>query len=177
MSAPLSVSPSSDGVSRTATAPGPNDFDGEAEAGEFVGARHQAIHVALVEFHDVRDQQYLPFDAGLFQRRLHALVDEALMSGVLIHDDDAVAGLRHDIGLVKLGAGRAKRAVDKVGIGLVHAGADVRRGSTDVETCLGVASIDSWSDAIVIGRCGIAVDALHGFSQSAACRVRRNARA
>ncbi len=45
----------------------------------------------------------------LAMRALHALIDEALMRGVLIDDDDAVGGLRDDIGLVQLRA-RERRA-------------------------------------------------------------------
>ncbi len=37
------------------------------------------------------------------------------MRGVLVDDDQAVAGLRHDIGLVHLRARRAERAVDQLG--------------------------------------------------------------
>ena len=46
---------------------------------------------------------------------LQALVDEALVGGVLVDDDDAVPGLGDDVGLVELRAGRAERMVDRLG--------------------------------------------------------------
>ena len=55
---------------------------------------------------------------------LQPLIDEALVGGVLVDDDDAVARLRHNIGLVDLRARCAKRGV-AVGDGrlrLVRAG-------------------------------------------------------
>ncbi len=36
------------------------------------------------------------------------------MGGVLIHDDEAVAGLRDDVGLVHLRAGGAERAIEQI---------------------------------------------------------------
>ena len=56
------------------------------------------------------------------------------MGGVLVDDDQAVAGLRHDIGLVDLRARGAERAVEQIGGGLrleAHIGgrrADVEGG-------------------------------------------------
>ncbi len=56
------------------------------------------------------------------------------MRGVLVHHDQAVAGLRHDIGLVDLRPRRAERAVEQVGGGLrleAHVGgrrADIEGG-------------------------------------------------
>ncbi len=67
------------------------------------------LHVGLVELDDLGDQQDLPRHACPLQRRLHALVDDALMRGVLVDDHDAVARLRHDVRLVQL---RARRRAD-----------------------------------------------------------------
>ena len=48
------------------------------------------------------------------ERGLEALVDDALVRGVLVDDDEAVAGLRHDIGLMQLRARGAERTVDQI---------------------------------------------------------------
>ena len=132
-SAPASISPSSDGVSRTATAPGPNGSIDEAVARKLLGAREQALDVGLVELDDLGDQQDLARDAGLLQRRLQPLVDEALVRGVLVDDDDAVAGLRDDIGLVHLRARGAERPVEQVGRRLGDLDARVGRRAADIE--------------------------------------------
>ena len=117
-SARASISPSSAGVSRTATAPGPERLEHQAERGKLAGARGQALDVGLVELDDLGDQQDLARDAGLVERGLHALVDEALVRGVLVDDDEAVARLRHDVGLVQLRARGAERPVEQIGRGL-----------------------------------------------------------
>ena len=57
---------------------------------------------------------------------LQALVDEALVGGVLVDDDDAVLRLRDDVGAVDLRPRRAERGVG--GLGLPEEGAHVRRG-------------------------------------------------
>src|SRR5438270_639866 len=72
-------------------------LDGKAEAQELRGARDEPLDVGLIEFDDVRNQQDLPADAGAVERRLETLVDDALVGGVLIDDDEAVAGLRDDV--------------------------------------------------------------------------------
>ncbi len=92
---------------------GAERLDDEAEAREFLRARGKALDVGLVEFDDLRDEQDLPRDAGFVERRLHAFIDEALVRRVLIDDDEAVARLRHDIGLVHLRARRAERPVEQ----------------------------------------------------------------
>ena len=43
------------------------------------------------------------------------------MRGVLVDDDDAVARLRHDVGLVHLRARRAERPVEQIGARLGQA--------------------------------------------------------
>ena len=63
---------------------------------------------ALVQLDDFGNEERLALDAAIVERPLHALVDEALMRGVLIDDDDAVVGLRDDIGVVQLRAGDAQ---------------------------------------------------------------------
>ena len=66
------VSPSSAGVSRTATAPGPKASSTRPKRGEFIRRARQARRVALVELDDLRDQQALartpPFASAAFMR-------------------------------------------------------------------------------------------------------------
>ena len=77
------------------------------------GARGEPRGVGLVELDDLRNQQDLARDAGFFERRLHALIDDALVRRVLVDDDQAVARLRHDVSLVHLRARGAERALDQ----------------------------------------------------------------
>ena len=86
-------------------------FDHQAETGEFLGPRRQPRGIRLVEFDYFRDQQDLPCDSRLVDGRFHALVDDPLMRGVLVDNDQTVAGLRHDISLVQLRARRAEGPV------------------------------------------------------------------
>ena len=55
------------------------------------------------------------------------------MRGVLVDDDDAVARLRHDIGLVHLRARGAERPVEQFGRGLRDLDARIGGGRADVE--------------------------------------------
>ena len=78
------------GTSRTSTAPGPKRLDDEAELGERLGRAERGGPPDRVEIDDLRNQQDLARDAAARRARLQALVDEALMRGVLVDDDDAV---------------------------------------------------------------------------------------
>jgi len=89
-------------------------LDDEAVTRKLVRPREQAGDIGLVELDDFRDQEQLPRHAILFDRGFQPFIDDALMRGVLIDDDDSVAGLRDDIGFVQLrarrrAAGRAPR--------------------------------------------------------------------
>ena len=55
------------------------------------------------------------------------------MGGMLVDDDHAVARLRHDIGLVQLGARCAERPVDRRGRSFDRLSAHVRRRRADIE--------------------------------------------
>ena len=91
-------------------------------------AADEPIGGGALELDDLRYQQRLARDAARRQLMLHALVDETLMGGMLVDDDDAVGGLRHDVGLVQLGARRAERIVARRAIGgLWHRRARRRR--------------------------------------------------
>ena len=87
----------------------------EPEAGQLIGARCQPGSIGLIKLDDFRNQHDLAGDAGHFDRRLHSLIDDALMRGMLIDDDEPVAGLRHDIGLVDLRARSTQRPPDLLG--------------------------------------------------------------
>ena len=116
---------------------GAERLDGEAKALELVGARQQALDIGGVELDDFRDEQDLPGDALLVDSGLHALVNQPLVRRVLVDDDEAVAGLRHDVSVVHLGPGGAERTIQQVGRGLGHFNAGGRRGTADIEHGLG----------------------------------------
>jgi hypothetical protein len=78
------------------------------------GRRRRGGRPRRVELDDGGDEQGLAGDGALGQLRLHALHDEAFVGGVLVDDDDAVAGLGHDVGFVHLGPGGAQREVEGV---------------------------------------------------------------
>src|SRR6476660_9324172 len=48
-------------------------FDNQAKAGELFRASREPRSIALVEFHDLRNEQDLPCNAGFLDRGLHAL--------------------------------------------------------------------------------------------------------
>ena len=86
----------------------PEGLHHQTELGELLEARREAGRRLLVEVDDLGDQQALAGHAVLGQGLLHALVDQALMGGVLVDDDHAVVGLGDDIGGVELAARRAQ---------------------------------------------------------------------
>ena len=81
------VLPSSDGVSRTATAPGPKDSIASPNEASSSARAIELFDGRLVEFDDLRNQQDLPLHAVARQRRLQLFIDDALMGGVLIDHD------------------------------------------------------------------------------------------
>ena len=83
------------GVSRTITASGPKASITRPSSASSSGAGGNARDFGGIELHHFGNQQRLARDAAVCQRRLHALIDEPLMGGMLIDDDDAVGGLRH----------------------------------------------------------------------------------
>jgi len=60
------------------------------------------LGVLLGHLHHLGNEQKLPRDAASRKRRFQLLIDDALVSGVLIHEDDAIGGFRNDVGLVQL---------------------------------------------------------------------------
>ena len=70
---------------------GAEALDDQAERGEFVRMRVDQRRRVGIEIDDQRGQQRLALDAALPALALELLVDDALVRGVLIDDDDAVA--------------------------------------------------------------------------------------
>ena len=90
---------------------GAEAFADETPGRERIRRRVEPVAARAVEFDDVGHEQDLALDARFVALPLQALVDEALMRGMLVDDDDAVGRLRDDIGLVQLRARRAERCV------------------------------------------------------------------
>ena len=91
---------------------GAEAFDDEAELLERRRMFDQQRGGVGIEIDDDGAQQYLALDAVLGALALQAFIDDALMGGVLIDDDDAVARLRDDISVVHLRARRAERRLE-----------------------------------------------------------------
>ena len=129
---PALALPSSDGVSRTATAPGPKDSiasPNEASSSLRSNSRSTVASSISTISGISRICRCTPFFAS---EAFNLLVDDALMRGVLVHDNEAVAGLRDDIGFVNLRPRRAERPVEQIGRRLLLE-ANVRRRRADVE--------------------------------------------
>ena len=109
-----SVSPSRAGVSRTSTAPGPKGSTTRPSAASSLGAGADPLGLGGVELDHLGQQQGLARDAAVGHLGLHPLIDQALVGGVLVDDDHAVAGLGDDVGLVHLGPRGAERIVDGI---------------------------------------------------------------
>ena len=72
---------------------GTEGFDREPEARQFLGAVDQLLDGRLVQLDDFRDQQDLSLYAVLRQLRLQSLIDDALMRGMLVDEDETIARL------------------------------------------------------------------------------------
>ncbi len=81
----------------------------QAELGQLVRPRREARHRRFLELDHLGDQQALAGDAAIAERPLHPLIDQPLVGGVLVDDDDPVGGLGDDVGLVQLSPGGAER--------------------------------------------------------------------
>ncbi len=111
---------------------GAEGLDHQAQGLEFFGPCGDPLGLGGVEFDHFGQQQGLACDAAGRHLGLHALIDQALMGGVLVDDDHAIAGLGDDIGLVHLAAGRAERIVDGIEHRLRRLGDAGRRGGFTV---------------------------------------------
>ena len=93
---------------------GTESFDAEAEARQGYGFVEKQCHRIDRHLDHGRDQHQLAADPVLRPRSLQPLVDEPLVSRVLIHDDDPVLRLGQDIRLVELGASGAERGFGRL---------------------------------------------------------------
>ena len=105
-----SSAPSIAGVSVTATAPGPERLDDEPHLGEL---RRALSSRATSSRGSSTTSGISMICRGTLlpgEPRLQALVDDPLVRGVLVDDDEAVVGLRHDVVGMELRASGAERA-------------------------------------------------------------------
>ena len=102
-------------------------LQGEAEPVEVGCGGDEALGVLGRHLHHVGDQEALAGDAAGGALALQPLVDEALMGRVLVDEDDPVAGLGDDVGLVELGAGGTQRVIVRQGLHLRLADIGARR--------------------------------------------------
>ena len=112
-SAGTSVSPSIAGVSRTATAPGPKRSMHQAELASSRRASRAARRPRPADRRSRGGAASATARRARLQRVLQPLVDQALMGGVLVDDDEPVAGLGDDVVFVDLGARRAERRAEQ----------------------------------------------------------------
>ena len=87
-------------------APGPNPLHAKADLGQFVGALQDADDIVLRHVDDFRDQQALPRHRFAGQRGLQPFVDDALVRGMLVDDDQTVVGLGDDLSQGRPAGGR-----------------------------------------------------------------------
>ncbi len=90
---------------------GSEGLDDQAEFSEQRRGLGDEIGLARRHLDDRRHEQRLAFRRAARARGFEALIDEALMRGVLVDDNDPVARLRHDIGLVDLRPRGAERSL------------------------------------------------------------------
>ena len=108
---------------------GTEALDHKAKGLKIGGPGLDGVSGDLIQLYDLRQQQHLALDAALGQCRFHALINEALVSGVLIDDDHAaVVGLGNHLGVVDLCAGSAKREASEV-FARILLGGGMRRGA------------------------------------------------
>ena len=91
---------------------GAEGLDHQSEVGEGGRVFQQTVHIGGVEFDHHGDQLQLPLDARFGALALQPLINNALVRGVLVDDDEAIAGLRDNIGVVNLRSRGAKWRLD-----------------------------------------------------------------
>src|SRR5579883_1483901 len=94
---------------------GAERFEHKAKARQLVRTRGEPLDVGLVELDDFRNEQDLSRHAALRKRGFQLLVNDALVRGVLVDNDQAVARLRHDVSLMQLRACGAERMIKEIG--------------------------------------------------------------
>ena len=96
------------GVSRTATAPGPKRSMPSPKRRSVPACSASRSASSSGRSTMVGHKQHLRRHRPRIQRILQRLVDKPLMRGMLVDDDQRVAGLRHDVVFVHLRARRAE---------------------------------------------------------------------
>ena len=92
-------------------------FEGEADPGKLVAAAADQAGGIRVELDHFGDQQRLPLDAAIGEAGFQPFIDQPLMRGVLVDDNDGMAGLGDDVGAVELGARGSERVGGECGRG------------------------------------------------------------
>ena len=87
-------------------------FQEQPKTGEVTGGIDKSRRSLRIEFYDNRLQKRLTLNAMRFPLALQTLIDDPLVSGMLINENHAVPRLRDDIRIVKLRAGCAQRKID-----------------------------------------------------------------
>ena len=100
-------------------------LDAEAEAPERLGMRGEPRHVVLGQVDDLRQKQHLRRQRPRPHRLLQRLVDQPLMRGMLVDDDERIARLRDDVVLVDLRPRRAEPGLQQCLVDRRRAGARV----------------------------------------------------
>ena len=89
------------------------------------GAASKPRDGGLVKFDDCRDEQQLPLRIAIRAGRFQALVDESFMRRMLIDDDEPVARLGDDVGVIDLRTRSAERCVERVGLRVCERGTHI----------------------------------------------------
>ena len=120
------------GASRTIIAPGPKPSTTRPSAASSSACASISAAASGSRSTISGRQQHLPLDPALLALKLQPLIDDALVRGVLVDDDDAVARLRDDVILVQLRPRRAKRSREVALVGRA-AGARARTARTSAK--------------------------------------------
>ena len=107
---------------------GAEGLDDQAHLGQFLGARGDALGLGGVQIDHLGRQQGLAGHGPLGHLGLHPLIDQPLVGGVLIDDDQTVAGLGDDIVGVELAPRGAQGVVEGVRGGVRREGCIVIGG-------------------------------------------------
>ena len=143
----MSASRKAAGTSRTATAPGPKLSTTRPSRSSSRACSIRRVGIGGIQFDDRRDQQKLTGDARRRPLFLQPLVDEPLMGGMLIDDDDAVARLGDDIGVVHLRPRRAERGGEVGLAGAIAMGARIGGGRPGSQSGLRLFGEAGWRGA------------------------------
>ena len=106
----------------------------QAEALELLAPLQQEFDMRGIEVDHLGQQQALARHPARDESRLHALVDQALVGGVLVDQDQARLRLRHDVAVVQLRARGAERIALQRDIVECGRAVDSGCGRSDIET-------------------------------------------